>query len=376
MKNLFRNFRWSFALFVFFLVCLLFYQLFSIKVVLETKTILAEPKRYVAWPTIEKLSTGELIVVFSGDRDAHIDPFGVTQMIRSDDEGRTWSSPTTINNTPLDDRDAAILETSKGTLLVSWFTSLAFDRPKYFKKSPHWKKHTRKLSSKDKRYWLASWTRRSIDGGKSWELPIKQHFSSPHGAIELLDGRLLHVGTSTNRTSTDKKILGVESSNDDGKKWNVIATIKIPSNELINNYSEPNVIEVGNKLIVFIRYEPKDNKQSFLRRSESLDGGKSWSVARKTNIWGYPPHILKLKNNWLVLTYGYRRKPYGIRASISKDGGNTWGKEYILSKGINHDLGYPSSVQLDDGSILTVYYQVDKIGELPAIKSTRWRLTR
>jgi hypothetical protein len=46
----------------------------------------------------------------------------------------------------------------------------------------------------------------------------------------------------------------------------------------------------------------------------------------------------------------------------------------MINPGINSDLGYPASVQLDDGSILTVYYQVDKEGEKTSLMSTHWRL--
>lgn len=43
----------------------------------------------------------------------------------------------------------------------------------------------------------------------------------------------------------------------------------------------------------------------------------------------------------------------------SKDGGQTWGPEAILwDDAINTDCGYPRSVQLADGTIVTVYYTV------------------
>src|ERR1700744_4936716 len=77
----------------------------DVATILSTDVVCQEPGRYVGWPTITRTHNGELLVVFSGDRDAHICPWGVTQMVRSRDNGRTWSQPETINNTPLDDRD-------------------------------------------------------------------------------------------------------------------------------------------------------------------------------------------------------------------------------------------------------------------------------
>ena len=63
---------------------------------------------------------------------------------------KPWSEPVTINNTPLDDRDAGILQTSKGTLLVTWFTSKFFMFV-YEKKDDRWpvetwQRHIEKIS--------------------------------------------------------------------------------------------------------------------------------------------------------------------------------------------------------------------------------------
>lgn len=160
--------------------------------ILQRQVICKQADRYIGWPTITQTDKGELLVVFSGNRDAHVCPFGITQMVRSSDLGNTWSEPVTINNTPLDDRDAGILQTRSGTWLVSWFTSLAFDRPRYYERHPHWKRHADKLGPEIRDTWLGNWTRRSTDHGVTWEPPVKQRVSAPHGPIELQDGRLLY----------------------------------------------------------------------------------------------------------------------------------------------------------------------------------------
>ncbi len=129
--------------------------------IISTRVICKQEGKYIGWPSITQTRSGELLVVFSGNRDAHVCPFGITQMIRSTDYGETWTDPETINNTPLDDRDAGILETSKGTLLVNWFTSLAFDTEKHYKRNPSWKQHADKLGEETRKYWLGNWTRRS-----------------------------------------------------------------------------------------------------------------------------------------------------------------------------------------------------------------------
>ena len=311
-----------------------------------------------------------MLVAFSGDREAHVCPWGITEVISSSDNGVTWSEPVTINNTPLDDRDAGILETESGTLLVSWFTSLAFES----RMRPEWERHALKLGPETQQKWLGNWTRRSEDGGETWEEPVKQNVSGPHGGIELMDGRLLYVGRGK---QNGLPVLGVEQSRDDGRSWQYIATIPIPNEESMKHYHEPHVVELTNgKLIAMFRCGQPGPDKYHLRQSESDDGGKTWTVTHKTPIYGYPPHLIKLKNDWLVVVYGVRKKPYGERACISKDGGETWDidNEIVLSPAMNSDLGYPASVQLDDGSIYTIYYQIDKPGEKTCLLGTHWQI--
>jgi sialidase-1 len=342
--------------------------------IIETKVLCKEPGKYIGWPTITRTRNNELLVVFSGNRDAHICPYGITQMIRSNDDGRTWSAPVTINNTPLDDRDAGILETKKGTLLVSWFTSLAFDTPEQYKEHPEWIRHSEKLSNETRQQWLGNWTRRSTDGGKTWKEPVKQGVSAPHGPIELHNNKLLYVGTGM---LNGKKVIGIEQSKNDGRTWKFISAIEIPAEKSIDDFYEPHVVEVSdNKLVALFRYVAEDKSSGFLHQSESYDGGKSWSIIHTTPMWGYPAHLLKLNNGWILAVYGVRKPPFGERACISKDGGKSWDidNEITLSLSETWDLGYPASVQLEDGSILTVYYQIDQPGEKTCLMATHWKL--
>ncbi|HMI02102.1 MAG TPA: sialidase family protein [Pedobacter sp.] len=91
---------------------------------------------------------------------------------------------------------------------------------------------------------------------------------------------------------------------------------------------------------------------------------------------GIPPHLIQLANGWIVVVYGYRREPFGERACVSRDEGKTWdiANEIVLNNAASRDLGYPSSVQLKDGSILTVYYQAEKFGQPTSLLSTHWRI--
>jgi hypothetical protein len=72
---------------------------------------------------------------------------------------------------------------------------------------------------------------------------------------------------------------------------------------------------------------------------------------------GNPPAMLRLRDARFVVTYGYRSRPYGMRARISRDNGKTWGREIVLrDDGAVADLGYARSVQRGDGKLVTSYY--------------------
>jgi len=347
--------------------------------IISTTVICKQPGRYIGWPTITRTHKGGLVVVFSGDRDEHVCPWGKTQMVRSSDGGKTWAAPVTINNTPLDDRDAGIIETDKGTLVVSWFTSVEFGVPNKVPWIPEnimsrWKRHAEKLGPETREKWLGRWIRRSEDDGKTWGVPIRSHVTAPHGPIQLSDKKLMYVGMGV---KDGKRVVGVEESRDDGLSWSLIATVPIPSDEVVTHYHEPHVVEAEKgKLVALFRYEPNDTSQCFLRQSESADGGKSWSLAHKTPIWGYPPHLIRLRNGWLVVAYGRRIPPFSERVCISRDAGRTWDaeNEITLASAPNNDMGYPASAELDDGSILTVYYQIHETGEKTCLMGTHWRL--
>jgi len=59
----------------------------------------------------------------------------------------------------------------------------------------------------------------------------------------------------------------------------------------------------------------------------------------------------------LISSYGWRRQGYGQRVLLSYDDGKSYESWIIRDDGFGGDLGYPSTVELEDGSLYTVYYQ-------------------
>jgi len=353
--------------------------------ILATDVICAEEGRYLGWPTICRRANGELLVVFSGDRDEHVCPYGVTQIIRSADDGRTWSAPRTITDTPLDDRDAGIIETARGTLVVSWFTSVAYIEMDAMVRAWYggervdsWADEAAKVTPALREQWLGSWMRRSTDGGATWGEPTRVIGNAPHGPIQLADGRLLLVGKVL--CSRNGPVV-VEASSDDGLTWTQIGEIPIPEalrsvDGVPATIAEPHVVEAANgSLLAMIRYQPPNEAEHIMLQSRSRDGGVSWVTARSSGIWGYPPHLLRLANGWLLCSYGYRPDPYAERVCVSRDDGESWERpELEICRGINHDLGYPATTQLPDGTLITVYYQCRREGEPTVLMATWWRM--
>ena len=88
----------------------------------------------------------------------------------------------------------------------------------------------------------------------------------------------------------------------------------------------------------------------------SVDDGLSWDYKSKlTGEQQHPGHITRLKDGRLLLSYGNRLKPKGVDVRFSDDEGETWSQP-IRVVDFQRDGGYPSSVQLVNGQVVTAYY--------------------
>ena len=169
---------------------------------------------------------------------------------------------------------------------------------------------------------------------------------------------------------------GVCESCDDGQTWQWLAEIPARTGDAIGKYDELHAVEATDgRLIVQIRNE---NKADFCEtlQSESTDGGKTWSVPHTIGVWGLPSFLLRLRDGRLLMTYGYRRAPFGNQARLSADQGHTWSAPLTISAdGASGDLGYPSTVELADGTLLTVWYEQLKISPKAVLRQAHWQLT-
>ena len=87
--------------------------------------------------------------------------------------------------------------------------------------------------------------------------------------------------------------------------------------------------------------------------------------------------LIRLSEDWEkeASVYGYRNAPCGVRVMLSRDMGKTWETDLVLwDKGVSADLGYPATVELNNGTLLTVFYAQDAADGPAVIKQIRWKL--
>ena len=75
------------------------------------------------------------------------------------------------------------------------------------------------------------------------------------------------------------------------------------------------------------------------------------------------------------MSYGHRRKPFGNQARVSDDHGKSWSEPVIISgDGASGDLGYPTTVELADGTLLTVWYEQLPSSKFAVLRQAHWKL--
>ena len=287
---------------------------------------------YEAFPDVCRRKCGELLCVFYAGY-GHVShprpslPKGARIVLcRSTDDGRTWSKPTIVVDTPLDDRDPSIVELPNGDLLVAFMN----------------------YDSKRKEGSHKTFTVRSADGGESWgepklvPTPFTQLVAISAPPRRMPDGRLLLTPYGNNTGDPRRyKHSAVLESRDNGHTWRTLAEIKSDSHVLL----EPDIVLLpGDRLLVMMR--------GVMTWSESTDGGRTWSAPSPVGFKGDCPYLLLTSEN--ILLCGHRcRALHSTCVIYSTDFAKTWKGPVILDRVSG---AYPSLVELPDGRTLAVYY--------------------
>lgn len=344
---------------------------------------------YCGWPTIGRIADGGLAVVFSGNRLKHVCPFGKTLACYSWDEGKSWTAPSAVVDTAFDDRDGGIMSKGKQTLVTSFNNNFAFQLAEAERNNDSYttiiKEYIRLAEDSDEND-VCSNVSVSEDGGLTFEKKYSVPITAPHGPIVLRDGRYFYVGRAFSieeRFKTAGKeyrelpegIYYMFSS--DGYNWTEPQIIPTNNPDGKYLYCEPHAIELNNgEILVQIRVQDRI-KWGVMRtfQTVSRNGIKEWEQPRDIGVIGSPPHLMRHSSGKIICSYARREKPYAEQVIISCDEGKSWSKPIDLDVcAESDDMGYPSSVELNDGSIMTVFYQHDKQGENNSIQYIIWKL--
>ena len=189
---------------------------------------------------------------------------------------------------------------------------------------------------------------RSEDQGRTWTDPYMGGYT-PRGVVQLEDGTVLMVTADHTLNQTAYAV----RSQDGARSWS--RPLAVGKAQEGGKLSEPTAVVLpGNRVFAMMR-----SNTGYLHQSESPDGGLTWTPVRRTPIQGSPGHLLLLSDGRLLVTYGHRWAPCGIRACLSQDGGRTWDyeRELLIRDDMpNKNLGYPVSLEYEPGRLFTVYY--------------------
>ncbi|HTD87436.1 MAG TPA: sialidase family protein, partial [Candidatus Binatia bacterium] len=223
---------------------------------------------------------------------------------------------------------------------------------------------------------LGGYLVRSKDGGHIWQgpvippptpgEPVKDIFGKPvpaynRGAMcEGNDGRLYWVVASNPSTSPRRTETHLFISPDKGLTWNYSCPV---ATDPKITFSETSIYETPKgDLVSFMRTADFDDHTAIAR---STDHGKSFAHWEDAGFPGHPHYALQLPDQRVLLVYGYRHPPFGVRARVLDPectNAASASETVLRDDGGNGDLGYPWAALLSKDRALAVYYFNSKDG--------------
>ncbi|MDD4102935.1 MAG: sialidase family protein [Kiritimatiellae bacterium] len=351
--------------------------------------IYKEPGKYACFPSLlSDPETGNLYASFGikGTATHFVTADTRSGRMMSADGGVTWSETKELPKSAVSDMPGPTFTAADGALVrigQYWRRWYPMERLDEFKdryditySSPARGRQANTFSTLS-----GSYTERSEDGGKTWKrqdiagLDTYASGSSPWSMTQLPDGTVLRAFM----VRKDDKCAGrvMVAITRDGRSAEVVDVMGDPENKL--KFTEETLLHTTSKGVVWMLTRVHGGDAP-IWQAVSRDGGKTWE-ARPTEIDARqtpPSGLVKLNDGRLVMVYGYRDAPSGIRALVSEDEGLTWRTDHVLvlrDDGDGFDLGYPRAVKLADETIVTVYYYAtdDKVRH---IACTRFKVPK
>ena len=90
-------------------------------------------------------------------------------------------------------------------------------------------------------------------------------------------------------------------------------------------------------------------------------------------------YLTELVDGRILATYSNYHLPFGVYAIVSNDGGRTWDRDHPIQLALSalNQVGWPVTLQLADGSLLTGYALTAYLKQPPDMfvtETVRWRL--
>jgi hypothetical protein len=261
---------------------------------------------------------------------------GRVMFVRSKDNGKTWSKPETLIDTPADDRHPAFIQADDDTIVCSFFTYVGQPENDDFNKNPDRAARV--------------WTVRSFDNGQTWEKK-PQLLQTPFVSDEtdgpftrLKDGSLLMAIDGRPKAGPPDQAAFFRST-DRGATWNLLSTVGAK-----HDLQEATATQLPDGRLVMIARPEGDI-------SWSSDLGQTWTPPVTFGMRMFAPSLFVLRDDTLVCLHGGYAPGYaGLRVIFSTDGGETW-----IAPAADHGFlvdnsyGYGKAMELPDGSLFISY---------------------
>ncbi len=297
------------------------------------------------WPNLTKLPNGELAAAVYNHPSHGYGSNSDVELWVSGNDGRTWSYRSHVTDHP-DKPNAIRMNHAVGLNANGELIAIVSG-----------------YQERQKLPFLPLQCCISRDHGTTWDRHILAIDYVPFGDIFALpDGTLICSMYARVSQNPRRRKCSIFYSEDGGRTWG--------NETYLADTSETHILRTANGVLLAVgrtscvdsmdRVLPHGSGQLLFR---SEDNGKTWSMGKPLSPQGQEnAHLLELKDGRILCSFTSRIPGlFGVVLRMSEDQGESWSYPVTLISMPGRDwhktdCGYPSSVQIDDGTIVTAYY--------------------